>query len=263
MSECLGRPTSGPQEEITQLESLGTNSVSQASYFFRRRRAARNKAASAPSGTSPLETVDHADDWFGYNDDDPAVPVQSFIALTLDSGAGATVFPYHLPAMDESTNRGLRFSTATGEQLKSGVDCRVSGWDRNGKHIGFKACRAEVQNPLISVGEVTVGNFVAMWGNTGTIIPRSAPCVKKFLKELAIYQKSGGAYTPVSKERNVYKVHLEIPNTFTNHEVHDMTDGDMHVENHYQKTQKRKRNDDMQCDAVQPSPFRGQPQPGA
>ena len=43
-----------------------------------------------------------------------------------------------------------------------------------------------------------------------------------------------------------------------------MTDGDMHVENNHQKTQKRKKNDDkMQCDAVMPGPFMGQPQPGA
>ena len=102
-----------------------------------------------------------------------------------------------------------------------------------------------------------------MWGNTGTIIPRNAPCVKQFLKSLAAYQRSGGAYTPVSKERNVYKVHLEIPNSFANHEVHDMTDGDMHVESHQSTPRRKKHDDKMQCDAVSPGPFTGQPQPGA
>ena len=76
----------------------------------------------------------------------------TWVSLTLDSGAGASVFPYNLPAQDSAVNRRLKFATATGERISSGCDCRVEGVDSNGRDVGFRACRAPVANALISVG---------------------------------------------------------------------------------------------------------------
>ena len=104
----------------------------------------------------------------------------------------------------------------------SGNDCVVSGHDLNNKRVGFKACRAGVANALISVGEVTQRNFVTMYRNTGAILPMDCPPVRTFLKEMKRYIDAGGDYTPVHKERNVYKIYLRVPGNVSQAEKYEI-----------------------------------------
>ena len=111
---------------MNSLEGIGPA----ASYYYNRRQS-RRRAAS--TGRLALAKVSH-EDWYDDTVDVQKVTAMeqaggTWVSLTLDSGAGASVFPYHLPAQDSAHNRKLEFVTATGERLSSGCDCRVEGVD--------------------------------------------------------------------------------------------------------------------------------------
>ena len=136
-----------------------------------------------------------------------------WLEMTLDSGAGATVYPFAAPAIETGTTRSLRFQTATGERLRSGPDCLVQGQSENNATVAFRGCRADVRQPLISVGDVTdQGNMVVFWGSGGFILPGHGDAAKNVEQILTMHAaEHPDAFVPVHKESGVYKFYLRIP----------------------------------------------------
>ena len=54
-------------------------------------------------------TAKDMEEWYGDTSDKSQTQIGELVGLTLDSGAGATVDPYHLPAQDGRRNRKLNF----------------------------------------------------------------------------------------------------------------------------------------------------------
>ena len=193
--------------------------LSRSKYFYELRQTRKRQRTEAhdDSGGDP-ETFDHNahDDDDGlnawYEKGEPAEMKGQVIEIVVDSGAGATVVPYDMSARDLPSNRNLKFATATGQRLVSGNDCYLEGVDMRGKALGFRGCRASVKGPLLSVGEMATRNFIGFYGDGGFIIPLDAPPVRRFLKEMKVYCRvATNQWTPVYRERNVYKIRMRVP----------------------------------------------------
>ena len=57
-----------------------------------------------------------------------------------------------------------------------------------------------------------------MYKNCGIVLPLSAQPVARFLRDLEKYKKMDGFFTPVYKERNVYKMRIRVPSENNRHE---------------------------------------------
>ena len=197
------------------------NALNRCQYYYELRQSRKRKVlAKINKETVPIPGGDFAGDdavstdglnaW--YSEGVGPEPAGRVVEIVVDSGAGATVIPYELPASDLDTNRRLKFATATGQRLVSGNDCYLEGHDLRGRPVGFKGCRASVKSPLLSVGEMATSNFIAFYGDGGYILPMNAAPVLRFVREIKQYIKdSGNHFTEVHRERNVYKIRMRLP----------------------------------------------------
>ena len=185
------------------------NAISKAAYFYQLRKMRKKAIADREywgDDTVHVDNFEDASSKAGNFDGD-------WLEMTLDSGAGATVYPFSAPALDTGTSRSLRFQTATGERLKSGPDCLVQGRSEGGATVAFRGCRADVRQPLVSVGDVTdQGNMVVFAGSGGFIVPGHSEVARQITDLLHAHAAAdASASVPVHKESGVYKFYLRIP----------------------------------------------------